>query len=59
MQHTSSVIHHQLVFPDFDIHSLKVTHATMLIENGAPVKHVQERLGHKKLEVTMQKYTQN
>ena len=57
MQHTSSVIHHQLGFPDFDMHSLRVTHATMLIENGAPVKYVQERLGHKKLEVTMQIYT--
>ena len=57
MQHTSSVIHHQLGFTDFDMHSLRVTHATMLIENGAPVKYVQERLGHKKLEVTMQIYT--
>lgn len=57
MQHTSSIIHHQLGFPDFDMHSLRVTHATMLIENGAPVKYVQERLGHKKLEVTMQIYT--
>jgi len=57
MQHTSSIIHHQLGFSDFDMHSLRVTHATMLIENGAPVKYVQERLGHKKLEVTMQVYT--
>ena len=57
MQHTSSVIQHKLGFSDFDMHSLRVTHATMLIENGAPVKYVQERLGHKKLEVTMQIYT--
>lgn len=57
MQHTASVIHHQLGFPNFDMHSLRVTHATMLIENGAPVKYVQNRLGHKKLEVTMQIYT--
>ncbi len=57
MQHTSSIIHHELGFTDFDMHSLRVTHATMLIENGAPVKYVQNRLGHKKLEVTMQIYT--
>ncbi|MBQ6894735.1 MAG: site-specific integrase [Clostridia bacterium] len=57
MQHTSSVIHHELEYPEFDMHSLRVTHATMLIESGAPVKYVQQRLGHKKLEVTMQIYT--
>ena len=35
------------------------THATMLIENGAHVKAVQERLGHQKIETTLQTYVHN
>ena len=31
----------------------------MLIENGAHVKAVQERLGHKKIETTLQTYVHN
>lgn len=54
MQHTSSVIHK--FFPEFDFHSLRHTHCTMLLENGAPMKYVQERLGHKDIKVTMNIY---
>ena len=43
----------------FDFHSLRHTHATMLIENGAHVKAVQERLGHKRIETTLQTYVHN
>ena len=39
-----------------DFHSLRHTHATMLVENGAPLKYVQRRLGHKKIDVTMNIY---
>lgn len=56
MQHTSNVIHHQLDFPEFDFHSLRHTHATMLMENGAPPVYIQRRLGHKKLDVTLNIY---
>ncbi len=56
MQHTSSVIHHQMGFPEFDFHSLRHTHATMLAEADAPVKYVQARLGHKNVQVTLQVY---
>lgn len=56
MQHTSSVIHHNMNFPQFTFHSLRHTHATMLAENDAPPKYVQERLGHKNIQVTMQIY---
>jgi site-specific recombinase XerD len=28
----------------------------MLVENGAPLKYVQKRLGHKKIDVTMNIY---
>lgn len=40
----------------FDYHSLRHTHATLLIESGANVKTVQVRLGHKNVTTTLQKY---
>lgn len=57
MQHTSGIIHHELNFADFTFHSLRHTHATMLIESGAPIKYVQERLGHKNAEITLRIYS--
>jgi len=56
MQHTSGVIHHKLNYPEFSFHSLRHTHATMLAENDAPAKYLQDRLGHKNLEITMRFY---
>lgn len=56
LQHTTSVIHKQLDFKEFDFHSLRHTHTTMLIENGAPPVYVQNRLGHKNLDTTMNIY---
>lgn len=57
MQHTSRVIHTQLDCPDFDFHSFRHTHATMLLENGAPMVYIQNRLGHVKIETTERIYT--
>lgn len=56
MQHTSQVIHNQLEYPEFDFHSLRHTHATMLAENGASPQFIQNRLGHKNLSVTLNTY---
>ena len=56
LQHTSSVIHKQIDFKEFDFHSLRHTHTTMLIENGVPPVYVQNRLGHKNLDTTMNIY---
>jgi len=56
MQHTSGVIHHKLNYPEFSFHSFRHTHATMLAENDAPPKYLQDRLGHKNLEITMRFY---
>ena len=57
IKHTSRVIHHQMGFTQFDFHSLRHTHATMLKEKGAPDVYIQRRLGHKKLDVTLNIYT--
>lgn len=56
LQHTTSIIHKQLDFKEFDFHSLRHTHTTMLIENGVPPVYVQNRLGHKNLDTTMNIY---
>ncbi len=33
-------------------HSLRVTCATLMLKNGAPIRHVQEQLGHKRITST-------
>ena len=56
MQHTSRIIHYDLNIRDFDYHSLRHTHATVLLEKGAPLKYIQQRLGHKKIDITINVY---
>lgn len=56
MQHASGVIHQQLHFPEFDFHSLRHTHTSVLLAAGAPLKYVQCRLGHKRPDVTLKIY---
>ena len=57
MQHCFRIIHYKLGYKELDYHSLRHTHATMLLSAGANIKAVQERLGHKKLDLTLGVYT--
>jgi integrase len=54
-KYCSRVIHKELHLA-FDYHSLRHTHATLLIESGANVKNVQARLGHSNIQTTLQTY---
>ncbi|MCC5894876.1 MAG: site-specific integrase [Alkalibacterium sp.] len=42
---------------DFSFHSFRHTHATLLLENGAIDKAIQERLGHARIGTTMDTYS--
>jgi len=42
---------------EFNFHSLRHIHATILMENGAKVKDVRARLGHSRSAITIDTYS--
>lgn len=52
----SRVVNYELGI-NFNFHSLRHTHATMLLESGANIKDIQKRLSHSKLSTTMDTYS--
>lgn len=42
---------------EFNFHSFRHTHATLLMESGAKIKAVQDRLGHSRISTTMDTYS--
>ena len=57
-QHLCKVAHRELDMPEFDFHTLRHTHTTMLIEAGVSPLVVQERLGHKNIQTTLDIYAE-
>ncbi len=58
-KYCAKVIHEELGNPFFHSHCLRHTHGTILAENGAQPKTVMERLGHKNIDTTMERYVFN
>lgn len=57
MHHCGRIVHYKLNMPDWDFHTLRHTHTSMLLSAGADPKYVQQRLGHKNIETTLNIYT--
>ncbi|MBD5086489.1 MAG: site-specific integrase [Clostridiales bacterium] len=55
MQHATKIIKKDIC-EEFDYHSLRHTHASILAESGATQKYIQCRLGHSKLSTTFEVY---
>ncbi|NFH89146.1 site-specific integrase [Clostridium botulinum] len=56
LRYLSRIVNMELQI-EFNFHSLRHTHATMLLEGGANIKDIQDRLGHSSLSTTMNIYS--
>ena len=58
-KYCARVVHQELNNPLFHSHCLRHTHGTILAENGAQPKAVMERLGHRDIKTTLERYIFN
>ena len=58
-KYPARIIHNKLGIEKFTYHSLRHSHATMLIQAGVSPKAVQGRLGHTSINTTFDKYVHN
>ena len=56
-QHLGRIVHYQLGYTNFRFHDLRHSHATMLIDNKVDPIVVKERMGHKRIQTTIDTYT--
>lgn len=54
--HNKDADENDVMLPDFTPHTLRHTYCTRMAENGMDIRVLQEIMGHKTLEVTMQVY---
>ena len=59
VKYIARVAKNKLEMPEFDFHSLRHTHATMLVEQQMNIKNVQHRLGHDDVKTTLNAYVKN
>lgn len=62
LSHLNNIMNYNfyLHHPDFyriTVHQMRHTHASLMFESGANLKEVQEKLGHKNIQTTMNIYT--
>ncbi len=55
LKYLSRVVNYELMI-NYNFHSLRHTHASMLLAAGANIKAIQERLGHSQIATTMDTY---